>query len=78
VVTSRDELRAANRKKSLGTKLHDIKPSPIAIAMTNRKINVFACKVDVMRHCGDPQINLRMALRKPTESVYEPFGGKIR
>ena len=46
--------------------------------MTNRKINVFACKVDVMRHCGDPQINLRMALRKPTESVYEPFGGKIR
>jgi hypothetical protein len=46
--------------------------------MTDSKINVLACKVDVRGRCGNPEINLRMALSKPTQSVYEPFGGEIR
>ena len=46
--------------------------------MADSNIDVFACKVDVMHRCRNPQIDLRMTLRKPTESIYEPFGGKIR
>jgi hypothetical protein len=34
--------------------------------MTNGKIHVLASEIDLMRRRGNPQIDLWMALRKPT------------
>ena len=76
-VTPGHQLGAANRKKLLGAKAHDAKPGPIAIAMSNRKVNVLARKVDVMHRCGHAEIDVGMGLGKPTESMHEPFGSKI-
>ncbi len=77
-MTSRNKLGTANRKKPLGAKAHDIKPSPIAITMSNRKVNFLTREVDVMHRCGHSQIDIGMGLGKPTEPIDEPFGGKIR
>ena len=75
-VTPSDELRAANRKKPLETKPYDVEPGPIAITVTNRKINVLACEVDVMVRCGNPEINLRMGLCEPTERLTSHLAAK--
>ena len=74
----RNKLGAANRKKLLGAKAHGVKPGPIAVAMTNRKINVLAGEVDVMHRRGHAEIDVGMGLGKPTEPIYKPFGGEIR
>jgi hypothetical protein len=77
-VASRNKLGAADRKKLLGAKAHDAKPSPVAIAMSNGKVNLLTREVDVMHRCGHSEIDVAMGLGKPTEPMYEPFGSKIR
>ena len=77
-VASRNKLGAANRKKLLGAKAHDIKPSPIAVTMSNRKVNVLTREVDLMHRRRHPQIDVGMRLGKPAEPMDQPFGGKIR
>ena len=75
---SRNKLWAANRKKLLGAKAHGIKPSPIAITMSNRKVDFLTREVDVMHRCRHSQIDVGMDLSKPAESMHEPFCSKIR
>src|SRR5262249_27448876 len=77
-VASRHEPGAANRKKLLGAEAHDVEPGPIAVAVTNRKVDVVTHEVDVMRRGGTPEIDFPMALGKPAEPMHQPFGGKIR
>ena len=62
----------------LRAKSYNIKPSPIAITVSNRKVNVFTCEINVMHCRGYPEIDVRMRLSESTEPMYEPFGGKVR
>ena len=54
---------AANWEKPLGTEARGIESGPISIAMTNRKIDILACEVDVLRRRGDAEVDAGMASR---------------
>jgi hypothetical protein len=74
---ARQQFWAADGKELLAAELHGVGPRPVAVAMTHRHVDVFACKVDMMHRCGDPQVNAGMRFGKVAEPMHQPLGGKI-
>jgi hypothetical protein len=56
----------------------NVKPGPTAITVAHGEVDFLSCEVDVMQGRGNPQIDLRMRLGKPAETMHQPLGGKIR
>src|SRR5215472_8222178 len=51
---------------------------PMAVAVTNRDIYVFACEIDVMQRARYAEVDFGMYFCKATEPMDEPLGSKIR
>ena len=77
-VTTRNKFWCADWEKPLGAKAHGVESGPTAVAMTNRKIHILACEVDVLDRCGDAEVDVGVGFGKPAESMHKPFGGKVR
>ena len=71
------ERRAAHRKQFLGAQPGDVQAGPMSVAVTDRQIDIFARKIDVLKRRGHPQVDGRMLFREPPEPVHQPFAGKV-
>src|SRR5262249_61874662 len=77
-VTSCHEIWATDSEQMLRRQLRNVEPGPIAVAMANGDVDVFASKIDMVHSCGDSEINPRVSFGKPRKPMHEPLGCKIR
>src|SRR5215472_135364 len=72
------EGRAAHGEELLRAEVDRIEAGPIASTMTDRKIDIFTGKVDVVHGCREVQLYFGVCPGKPSETVNQPFGGEVR
>ena len=77
-VTTGHQFGAADRKKLLGAQTDSVESAPIAVAVSDRDVDILTGKVDMMHRCGDPQIDTRMRLGKAPQAIDQPFCSEIR
>ena len=72
------ERRAADRKELFNAKPRDVQGGPISVAVPNCEIEILSREIDVLKRCGDPQIDGGMLFSKSPKPVHKPFAGEVR
>src|SRR5215467_2688896 len=72
------EGRAAYGEELLRAEVDRLEARPVASTMTDREIDLFARKVDVVHRCREVQLYFGVCPGKPSETVNQPFGGEVR
>ena len=71
------EGRAAYGKELLRAEIDRVEARPVASTMTDREIYLFTRKVDVVHRCREVQLYFGVCRGKTSETVNQPFGGKV-
>src|SRR6516225_5355148 len=71
------EGRAAYGEELLRAKVDRVEAGPVASTMTDREIDLFTGKVDVVHRCREFLIYFGVRRGKRSEAVNQPFGGKV-
>ena len=71
------EGRAAYGKELLRAEIDRVEARPVASTMTDREIDLFTRKVDVVHRCREVQLYFGVCRGKPSETVNQPFGGEV-
>ena len=71
------EGRAAYGEELLRAEVDRVEAGPVASTMTNREIDLFTRKVDVVHRCREVQLYFGVCRGKPSETVNQPFGGEV-
>jgi len=71
------EGRAAYGEELLWAEVDRVEAGPGASTMTDREIDLFTRKVDVVHRCRKVQLYFGVRRGKPSEAVNQPFGGKV-
>src|SRR5215831_15257665 len=71
------EGRAAYGEELLRAEVDRVEAWPIASTMTDREIDLFTRKVDVVHRCREVQLYFGVCRGKPSETVNQPFGGEV-
>jgi hypothetical protein len=69
--------RAAYREELLWAEIDRVEARPGASTMTDREIDLFTRKVDVVHRCREVQLYFGVCRGKPSETVNQPFGGEV-
>jgi len=69
--------RAANGKELFGAEPGRVQARPLAVAVSDRQIDVLAGEIDMLKRSTDAQIDLGMIFDEAPEAVHEPFGGEV-
>src|SRR5215471_19754425 len=72
------EGRAAYWEELLRAEVDRVEAGPVASTMTDREIDLFTRKVDVVHRCREVQLYFGVRRGKPSETVNQPFGGEVR
>ena len=68
---------AAYGEELLRAEIDRVEAGPVASTMTDREINLFTRKVDVVHRCREVQLYFGVRRGKPSQTVNQPFGGKV-
>src|SRR6516162_6893648 len=71
------EGRAAYGEELLRAEVDRVEAGPVASTVTDRDIDLFTRKVDVVHRCREVQLYIGVRRGKPSETVNQPFGGKV-
>src|SRR5499427_7007239 len=71
------EGRAAYGKELLRAEIDRVEARPVASTMTDREVDLLTRKVDVVHRCREVQLYFGVCRGKPSETVNQPFGGKV-
>jgi len=71
------EGRAAYGEELLRAEIDRIEARPVASTVTDRAIDLFTCKVDMVHRCREVQLYFGVCRGKPSKTVNQPFGGEI-
>src|SRR5215472_17322604 len=71
------EGRAAYREELLRAEIDRVEARPVASTMTDREIDLFTRKVDMVHRCREIQLCFGVCRGKPSETVNQPFVGEV-
>ena len=67
-----------DREQFFRAQIDGVEPRPIAIAMPDCKVDIFAGEIDMMHRRRYPKIDLRVRIREMSKAVDQPLRGKVR
>jgi hypothetical protein len=73
----RRELRTAHREAVVWAQLRNLEPRLVAVAVAHRDVDILAHEVDLVHGRRDPQVDRRIRLGEPAQTMHQPFGGRI-
>src|SRR5262249_1248791 len=71
------EGRAAYGEELLRAEVDRVEARPVASTVTDREIDLFTRKVDMMHRCREVQLYFGVCRGKPAAAVNQPFGGEV-